>query len=127
MEASGTRARGTGKEIPALLACLIWAGGFELVPAIHLIQHAELAPHHHGEHSHGGEPHTHEHEHEAPDEHGDGSLAHRGLAALSPPPALPPIERPFLGIARFDRAAPEQAPWREPSRPRARAPPIATR
>lgn len=80
---------GTGKELPALIACVIWAGGFELAPALHAAEHASLAPHSHGDHEHS--------DHAPPPEHGDGSLAHRELAASSAPPLLAPIDPPCLG------------------------------
>lgn len=120
MDATANRQRGTGKEIPALIACLIWAGGFELAPALHALEHAELAPHEH--HAHG---HDHDGD-EAPDQHGEGSLAHRDFAARTPPPALPPIDPPLIGVVRFERAAISDAPWRTLGRPRARAPPART-
>lgn len=126
MDAKRNRLRGTGKEIPALIACLIWAGGFELAPALHALEHAALTPHHHHEHhAHGGERHAHDGD-DSPDEHGEGSLAHRGLAAQTPPPALPPIEPPLIGVVRFERDASSEAPWRALGRPRARAPPART-
>lgn len=118
-ERPATHQRGTGKELPALLACLVWAGGFELAPALHLIAHAELAPH---VHEHDGERHVHDGD-EPPTEHGESSLAHRGLAAHTPPPALPPFDPPQLGAVRFERTPPRQAPSRTLEGPRARGPP----
>jgi hypothetical protein len=115
-----SRLRGTGREIPALLACLIWAFGFELAPALHALEHAAHVPHAHGAHEH-----THDGD-DAPDEHGEGSLAHRDLAARTPPPALPPIDPPLIGVVRFERAVTSEAPWRSLGRPRARAPPART-
>lgn len=118
MEATARERGGSGRALPALIACVIWAGGFELAPALHAFQHAELAPHHHG-----GETHTH-HDDE-PEEHGEGSLAHRGLAAQTPPPTLPPIDPPRLEVVGWECAAPIARGSARAARPRARAPPVA--
>lgn len=120
MEAAARKRGGSGQTLPALIACVIWAGGFELAPALHAFQHAELAPH-----SHGGETHTHHGDDDAPERHGEGSLAHRGLAALTPPPALPPFDRPRLEVVRWECAPPTARGSARASRPRARAPPLA--
>lgn len=120
------RPRGTGREIPALLACLVWAGGFEIAPLLHALDHGEQAPHTHGWHPHDADDHHHDEPmgEGAPDpEHGEGSLAHRDLAAHTAPPALPPLRALWLGDVdtRQERPTRLDAPARE--RPRARAPP----
>lgn len=108
-----------------MIACAVWVGGFEVAPFLHVVDHARLAPHAHAEepaHCHGGA--CHEHEDEAPDpEHGDGSLAHRGLAAHSAPPALPPIDPPRIGAVSFAQDREGLAPLLARARARARAPP----
>src|SRR5690606_29031303 len=110
-----TRRRGSGREIPALIALAVWAGGFEVAPFLHAIDHAELGANEHGPaaHCHGGACHDHGGDEEAPDpEHGEGSLAHRGLAAHTAPPALPPIDPPRLGTVSFAREVEVAAPAR---------------
>jgi hypothetical protein len=63
---------------------------------------------------------------EDPLEHGDGSLAHRDLAALLPLPGLPPVPRaPFAGYvaSHTHRELPRDG---RPTDSRARAPPAST-
>lgn len=125
MSAGPTQRRGSGREIPALIALAVWAGGFEVAPFLHAIEHGELGAHEHGAaaHCHDGACHEHGDE-EAPDpEHGEGSLAHRGLAAHTAPPALPPIDPPPIATVNYVRAVEVAAPARLLERPRARAPP----
>lgn len=121
MSEGHTARRGSGREIPALLALVVWAGGFEIAPFLHAVDHDHIAPH---SHSHGAGAHEHEGEDDVPDpEHGQGSLAHRGLAAHTAPPALPPIDPPSIGTVRFERELEVTAPSIEGEPPRARAPP----
>ncbi len=79
--------------IPALLFALIWLFGYEVLPFAHVAMHAHLGAHTHGAsahchgslcHSEDGSPQhlTKSSSHQRP--HGQGSLEHRGLAALQP-------------------------------------------
>lgn len=115
------RPRGTGKELPALIACLVWAGGFEVAPALHLIDHAHqhASVHCHGDVCHDGGD-------DAPPDpkHGENTLAHRGIAAHVAPPALPPLDPICLGTVVWDRGEPAQATSSSIERARARAPPL---
>jgi hypothetical protein len=88
-----------GIEIPALFACAIWLLSYEAVPFAHAIEHARGV-----EHDHGDGHHRHD------DDHGDGSLAHRGIAAMAPPPAIPPIDPPLVAIVRFETLAQHAVP-----------------
>lgn len=128
------------REIPALLFALLWVLGFEVVPAAHLALHASLGAHTHGStHCHAGFCHADDEAdgdagHDAraqksapsdPRSHGQGSLEHRGVAALTPDLAvvvpelllvgeLPPPDAPVVRASSF-----------EAPRPPARAPPAA--
>ena len=75
----------------AILAGLLWLFGFDVVPLAHVVFHAALEEHHHGHHHE--QAHAHEHEEEAPSqsEHGEGSVAHRDLAANVPLPGIPEV------------------------------------
>ncbi|MBT8495652.1 MAG: hypothetical protein KJO07_21570 [Deltaproteobacteria bacterium] len=67
--------------------------------------------HSHGDGDHGDHAHDHDDSHDSP-EHGEGSLAHRGLATLAPPPALtrpfiaPPVSAPTRAEADHHRTSP---------------------
>lgn len=73
---------------------------------LHLTFHGLLGEHHHGVasyHAHGDRPDGEAHEtddaswgDEAPSEHGEGSLAHRDLAAHGSPLALLPVREPLF-------------------------------
>lgn len=83
------------KELTAL-ACGLWLFGFDVVPLAHMLFHEALEAHHHGHH-HGH--HQDERPEPAdgsssPSEHGEGSVAHRDLAANVPLPAIPPVREP---------------------------------
>ena len=75
----------------AMLAGLLWLFGFDVVPLAHVVFHEALEEHHHGHHHE--QAHSHEHEEEAPSqsEHGEGSVAHRDLAATVPLPGIPEV------------------------------------
>jgi hypothetical protein len=105
----------------ALVACLLWLAGFEVLPWMHVALHDELAPHIHAADgtiirvSFSGEV-THRHAdgtiHRGPEDHDDrapakrhhptrpgygldhgaGSLAHHGVAIL---PAAAPLHAPL--------------------------------
>lgn len=92
-----------------VVAGLLWLGGFELAPTLHMGFHEAFGEHHHGvsdhdPHHHGAETHHHhdhgslEHEQpeDAPSEHGNNSLAHRDLAAEPSPVAVPPVPEALL-------------------------------
>ena len=91
-----------------LAACGLWLLGFELLPTAHLALHEHLHEHQHGvaheqtPHDGAGDlPHqAHEHERpgepQDPSEHGDGSLAHRDLAAHGSAASLPPVRQALL-------------------------------
>lgn len=109
----------------AALACALWVLGFDVVPLGHIVFHEALEDHHHG--------HDHHHAHQddgdqpLPAEHGEGSVAHRDLAANVPLPQVPEILEALLTwdapeIASHD----EQPAERRPRTTRARAPPTVT-
>jgi hypothetical protein len=122
---------------------VLWLGGFELLPVVHLAFHGAFGVHHHGvshdhpdaqdhSHDHGNADHAAAAEHpnerdEAPLEHGKGSLAHRDLAAEVPLPAIPVVPEALLGRAATLERIPESLPLEpRPDTKRARAPPGRT-
>ncbi len=123
MREGHTTRRGNGREIPALIALAVWCGGFEVAPFLHVVDHDRIGAHEHADHCHGGACHEHDGDGAPDPEHGDGSLAHRGLAASTAPPALPAIDAPWIGTVRWAREVELAQPARTASRPRARAPP----
>ncbi len=80
--------RGRARVIPALLFALVWLFGYEVLPFAHQAMHAHIGAHSHGvaAHCHGGFCHSDDGE-RAPtshgSDHGQGSLEHRGIAALT--------------------------------------------
>jgi hypothetical protein len=132
------RPRGSGREIPAVLLGLLWLAGFEALPLAHLAFHAELGPHSHdGEagalHCHGSICHG-DGEDAAPagdrgpapaPDHGEHSLAHRSLAAHTPPPGLPPLPCARLLPVRVRDEAPPAPASPDLVSVRARDPPSA--
>ncbi len=106
----------------ALVACLLWLAGFEVLPWLHVALHDELAPHVHTADgtiirvSFAGEV-THRHadgtvhrgpaddhaKHRRPPrtsytlDHGAGSLAHHGVAVV---PAAAPLHAPLPVVRR---------------------------
>lgn len=126
----------------AFAAGVLWIVGFDVLPLAHVVFHEAFGEHshsaqEHGEHAglsdHAGHEHDHGRAHvetpkpesELPDsDHGDGSLAHRDLAAQPVQPALPPV--PEARLAYLDPRLPVLED--DPSRvaligTRARAPP----
>ena len=76
--------------LPALLFALVWLFGYEVLPFAHQAMHAQLGAHSHGAaaaHCHGDYCHSDQGaDRKAPSHdpsHGQGSLEHRGLAALA--------------------------------------------
>lgn len=143
-----------GRRRWALLAALSWVLAFELGPGLHVGLHEWWGHHHHegdaphaADHPNAHGPHNlpehdadarHDHgtrpsDHDAfsgatcqsPLDHGRHSLAHRAIAVLTPPDALPPVDAaPFGGDQpRSDGEAP--AHDAEPLTLRARGPPAA--
>jgi hypothetical protein len=94
----------------AIVACLLWLGGIELLPNLHVALHDSLAPHTHTDGgivftvTYGEQPHVHAdgtiHRPLPPTRdraalrthHGDGGLAHHA-AAIAPvvPPSIHPL------------------------------------
>jgi len=91
----------------ALIACLLWLAGVEVLPAVHLAAHDAASHHHDGDHVVSDDP-ADRHEDDvhvdvdreigkdqidhAPHHHGAGGLAHRAtaIAPPAPPPAIAP-------------------------------------
>ncbi|MEM8605814.1 MAG: hypothetical protein AAGF92_01815 [Myxococcota bacterium] len=119
--AQGRPARRTGPTVrwAALFACLVWFGGVEVFPAIHVAFHGAFGEHHHGPRAHhqdaspreraheydkhDGHPHddvvdVHEDRgpNEHPSDHGEGSLAHHDLAIEHSYPDVPPVPEALL-------------------------------
>lgn len=124
-----------GRRLEAALALLVWALGGELMPLAHVALHAALPGHDHGArvHDHGEGPHRHEGPGAAAaerdpaspeDAHGDGSFAHRDLAAAPSALALPAIAPARLG-APLSRREPARPAERSALRASARGPPVA--
>ncbi len=128
---------GRARAIPALLFALVWVLGFEVVPTLHQALHASLGAHEHGAllHCHGSFCHASAEDLDGsrrgprregalagdpidgPRAHGDGSLEHRGIAALTPDLVLYVPEAILVGeladparvesrIASFERRSP---------------------
>lgn len=124
---------GRAREIPALLFAAIWLLGFEVAPAIHLARHAALPDHAHchdgvcqddGAERAPGAAATGERQERPSGDHGEGSVEHRGLAALAPACAILAIGgAPVAEILprTLDAAHRDAAPR---ARARARAPPV---
>ena len=84
------RLEGRARVLPALLFALVWLFGYEVLPFAHQAMHAHLGAHSHGVaagHCHGAFCHSDEGAERAPtshgSDHGQGSLEHRGIAALA--------------------------------------------
>lgn len=84
--------------LPALVLALVWCGGFELTPIVHLFAHTAGAAH-----CHGAACHEHESDGEASElaaaSHGAGSLEHRDVAAVGTPPAIVAWPMLVVGLA----------------------------
>ena len=107
------------------LACGLWLFGFDLVPLAHMLFHDALDHHEHGHHHH--ESPDHDDEPPTPSEHGEGSVAHRDLAAKVPPPAVPPVREALQRLSFPPEANHEDGPSvARMDRKRARAPPGET-
>lgn len=110
----------------AALAGVLWLLGFDVIPLAHIVLHEALEEHHHGHaHAHaddrngqgGGVP--------SPSEHGDGSVAHRDLAANVPLPGVPAVLEAQVACSHPDPVThDEQLADRRPRSSRARAPPL---
>ena len=109
----------------AIIACALWALGFDVVPLAHMVFHESLEEHHHGHHHEpAADPHDEHDEAPTPLEHGEGSVAHKDLAAQTPLPAVPTVLEALL--ASDASSAPvreERAAERSPRTTRARGPP----
>ena len=115
----------TGRGRWAALAGVLWLLSFDVVPMAHMLFHEALEEHHHGHHHEHAAAHEHEEE-EAPSpaEHGEGSAAHRDLAANVPAPTVPEVlEAPYAWTAPADPPHDEPPSDRQPRTIRARAPP----
>jgi hypothetical protein len=113
----------------ALLAGALWMLGFDVVPLAHMVFHDALEEHHHGHHHHSSGHHADDEPSESPTpaEHGDGSVAHRDLAANVPVPGVPPVLEALLAPPCEVVPTHEEAPAdRTPRSLRARAPPTPT-
>ena len=120
-------ARRSGREralaIPALVLALAWTLGFELGPLAHLALHGILAPH---SHSHAdGERHADHDDARTPEDepHGEGSLAHRDVAALVPLPVITAVLGAAVAEVLDRQGSADPCALRAVSRARARAPP----
>jgi hypothetical protein len=103
---------------------LAWTLGFELGPLAHLALHGVLAPHSHSHAS--GERHAdHDDDTRAPSDepHGEGSLAHRDVAALVPLPAIAALLGAPIAEVLDRQGSADPCIARAVSRARARAPP----
>lgn len=124
-EAKAIRTMTPGRATLAVLASAFWLLAFDVVPLAHMLFHDALAAHHHGhEHAHAHADGTEE---PPPAEHGEGSVAHRDLAANVPLPTVPAVLEALLarfGVSsfRYDELTAD----RQPRTSRARAPPNLT-
>lgn len=108
----------------AALACWMWVFGFDVVPLAHMVFHEALEGHHHGHHHEQTHPHEHGEEAPSPVEHGDGSAAHRDLAANLPAPTVPEVLEALLAWTAPSTPSHNERPTdRQPRTTRARAPP----
>ena len=124
----GTVSIGWTKHHWAYVACGLWLLGFDVLPLGHMVLHESLDEHHHG-HQHESH-HGHRHEgdadegEEAPSEHGDGSVAHRDLAAQIPLPSIPIVQEALFRWSVLAPRAHHEAPAdRRPRTKHARGPP----
>lgn len=96
-----------------------------------MVFHESLDHHEHGghHHSHAGHDHQSEDENgdESPAEHGDGSVAHRNLAAQIPLPSVPVLQEALLVWSALPTRAHQDRPVdRQPRTINARGPPAQT-
>lgn len=115
------------RELPALLFALVWLLGYEVVPLAHVAMHAQLAPHSHGvtTHCHGALCHADDEgaSKSSPASHGQGSLEHRGVAALPHELTIFVPERMLAGEMPREAAHEARVSSFERVSPPARAPP----
>lgn len=110
----------------AVIAGVFWLLGFDIAPLAHMVLHGALERHHHGHQREHAHAHEHEQEKNAPPpaEHGEGSVAHRDLAANAPAPAVPEVLEALLGWTAPPIPSCDGRPSdRHPRTTRARAPP----
>ncbi len=136
----------------AILACMLWLVGFELMPWMHVALHDQLGAHHHDasgaiirddvalgahHHHHGGElevdapptgaAHTDAHARIANAlGHGQHSLAHHGVALNAPAPIITrplPVDRHVTIVVAIASPDPITPLC---ARPKARDPPAST-
>jgi len=123
--AKANRATTRAQATLALLTSAFWLLGFDVVPLAHMLLHDALEEHHHShEHAHAQADDA---EDPPPAEHGEGSVAHRDLAANVPLPTVPPVHEALLarfGVSSF--CYDELIANRQPRTSRARAPPGVT-
>ena len=125
----GTVLGGWTKQHSAYVGCALWLLGFDVVPLCHMVFHELLDEHHHGHHheSHHGLEDDPDEGEQAPSEHGDGSVAHRDLAAQLPLPSIPIVQEALLNwSARAPGAHDERPADRRPRTTTARGPPAQT-
>jgi hypothetical protein len=109
----------------AAVAALLWLFGFDVAPMAHMVLHEALGEHEHG-HRHDQD---HGHEHGQQNEngngnHGEGSIAHRDLAAQVPLPSVPEVLEALLSSEVPSPPSHDEPPAdRRPRTSRARAPP----
>ena len=127
----GTVSIGWTKHHWVYVACGLWLLGFDLLPLGHMVFHESLDEHHHGHHHESHHGHGHEGDanegEEAPSEHGDGSVAHRDLAAQIPLPSIPIVQEALFTWRALAPRAQDAAPAdRQPRTKHARGPPAQT-
>ena len=112
----------------AALAGVLWLLGFDVVPLVHMVLHEALEEHHHGHsHAHADEHEDHGDGVPTPSEHGEGSVAHRDLAANVPLPGVAAVLEALLACAPPKPSShDEELAHRQPRTSRARAPPLTT-
>ncbi|MBT8451349.1 MAG: hypothetical protein KJO40_05205 [Deltaproteobacteria bacterium] len=107
-----------------VLACALWLLGFDVIPLVHLVFHDALEKHHHGHPQEHAHPNDHEEKDRSPAEHGEGSVAHRDLAANAPSPGVPEVLEALLAWSPPALPSRDERPTdRQPRTIRARAPP----
>jgi hypothetical protein len=127
----GTVSRSWKRHHWAYIACGLWILGFDVVPLAHEVFHDSLDDHVHGHHHDSQHGHRHEgdpeKEKETPAEHGQGSVAHRDLAAQIPVASVPVVQEALLSwSAPAIRAHDERPADRQPRTTKARGPPAQT-
>ena len=135
------------KGYAAGVAALLWLFGFDVAPMAHMVLHDALEAHEHGHRHRHVQDHGHEHRHvqdhghehgdgsghaseqrheneNGKGDHGEGSVAHRDLAAQVPLPSLPEVLEALLSSEASPLPSHDEQPAdRRPRTSRARAPP----